>query len=407
MRTHSFPNLFKSNLISLSLIIILSTFTACSPIVQNSPTPTLQLTEEPQPIAIINGTLIDGNGTDPIKDAALIINGSRISAVGKRTEIAIPAGAKIIDAQGGTILPGFINTHVHYGFDERNLAEWAAGGVTTVRDEGVINGRPLKELLQWRKDISSDPKYARLVSAGQMISVPGGYGDLIVNSEVDARQKVLEEIQTGVDLIKISLEDGYAGKSGLPKLSQTEIDTIIVAAHEINLRVSGHVTQARYLNILVDSGIDDIAHLAYDPISPDVLQKMVDQGIYLVPTFTVFRNYGAPDYSLVTNLSNFVKLGGKVALGNDYGGGPKEFELGIPMIEIEMMSKSGMTPMQIIQASTSNAAHVVGLEDQIGTLESGKIADILIIDGNPLEDLQNLIRINTVIHNGVIIRSTD
>jgi imidazolonepropionase-like amidohydrolase len=91
-------------------------------------------------------------------------------------------------------------------------------------------------------------------------------------------------------------------------------------------------------------------------------------------------------------------------LGNDYGGGPGDFELGIPMYEVEMMSQAGMTPMQIILAGTRNAAHVTGLEKEIGTLEPGKYADILVVGGDPLEDLHALADIRLVVHNGVIIR---
>lgn len=132
---------------------------------------------------------------------------------------------------------------------------------------------------------------------------------------------------------------------------------------------------------------------------------MVKKNIYMTPTFTVFKNYGAPVETCVQNLSNFIKAGGKVALGNDYGGGPGNFELGIPMYEIEMMSKAGMTPMQIITASTLNAAHVANLEKELGTLEKGKTADLLILAGDPLKDINALKQIKTVIHQGKIIHT--
>ncbi len=103
------------------------------------------------------------------------------------------------------------------------------------------------------------------------------------------------------------------------------------------------------------------------------------------------------------NLTNFVRLGGKVALGNDYGGGRGDFELGIPMYEIEMMSAAGMAPIQVIQAGTLHAAHVVGLEDEIGTLEPGKLADVLVVAGDPLQNLDYLANTAIVIHQGTII----
>jgi imidazolonepropionase-like amidohydrolase len=359
----------------------------------------------PDALVLVNGTLIDGTGSDPIADAVLIIQGDRILKVGLKEEVKIPRGTNVIDLEGATILPGFINAHVHFAFDEEKLKAWADGGVTTVRDEGIVSSKTLDNLMKWRDEINQNPVYARLISAGYMMSVPGGYGELSVTSPDDAQQQVFKELDAGVDLIKISMEDGYAGRSGLPKLTAEEISAIISAAHERGTLVSGHITQAEYLEILVEAGVDDIAHIPYDVVvSDDVWQKMVAKDIYVTPTFTVYRNYHAPIATCVSNLRNFVKQGGQVALGNDYGGGPSEFELGIPMYEIEQMSVAGMTPLQIIVASTKNAAIVSGIEDQVGTLEAGKIADVLVVSGDPLEDLENLTNLRLVIHNGTIIR---
>jgi len=356
-------------------------------------------------LVLVNGTLIDGTGENPITDSVLIIQGDRISAVGSKEDIKIPRGAKVIDLKGSTILPGFINAHVHFAmFDEQNLSAWAQGGVTTVRDEAIVSSRKLEDLMMQRDAASQDPQFARVISAGYMMTVPAGYGDMFVNSADDARQKVFEELNAGVDLIKISMEDGYAGRSGLPKLTDEEIAAIISTAHERGTLVSGHITQAEYLEILVRAGVDDIAHVPYDIVPDEVWEEMVAKDIYMTPTFSVYRNYGAPIPICVVNLQKFVAQGGQVALGNDYGGGPGEFELGIPMYEVEQMSAAGMTPMQILVASTKNAAVVSGIEDQIGTLEPGRIADILVVSGDPLHDLQNLRNIRMVIHNGTIIR---
>ena len=376
------------------LILIAIPFLAgCSPSAPNKDT-----------LALVNGTLIDGTGAEPIPDAVLIIQGERVVAIGPKEEIKIPRGVRVIDLEGNTILPGFINAHVHFGFHEENLQAWAYGGVTTVRDESLLSDESLEELMAFRDSAAMDPMNARLVSAGYMMTVPNGYGELFVASPEEARRKVFEQLDAGVDMIKLSMEDGYAGQSGLSKLTYEELAAIISAAHEREALVSGHITQAEYLEILVEAGVDDIAHITYDVVPDEVWQEMVVKGIYVTPTFTVFRNYHAPMDVCVLNLRNFVEQGGKVALGNDYGGGPGKFELGIPMYEIEQMSSAGMTPMQIILASTKNAAHVLGIEDEVGTLEAGKLADVLIVTGNPLENLQDLTEIRMVVHNGVIIR---
>ena len=360
-------------------------------------------TDKTATLALVNGTLIDGTGADPVPDAVILIASDKILAAGSQKTIKVPEGVRTVDVGGATLLPGFINAHVHYAFDKADLQAWAEGGVTTVRDESAMPDQ-IAGLKIFLAEISADPHYARLVSAGTMLAVPGGYGHLFVSSPAEAQQAVLTEIDEGVEAIKVALEDGYAGQHGLPKLTLAELKAIVTTAHEHGLPVSGHITQGAYLQPMLDAGVDDIAHMPYDYIPLDSLQQMVKQDVYLTPTFTVFRNYGAPVVMVQNNLRQFVRLGGKVALGNDYGGGPGTFELGIPMYEIQMMSQSGMTPMQVIVASTMNAAHVLRLDREIGMLEPGKFADILIVGGNPLDDLQALTKVKMVIHKGVIIR---
>jgi len=355
-------------------------------------------------IALVNGRLIDGTGAEPLPGAVLVIWEGRITAIGGQETIEIPKGAQVIDVAGGTILPGFINAHVHEAFEEKNLIAWAQGGVTTVRDEGILSRQSLEDALALRDTWNNDPQSARLISAGYILTVPGGYGLRYVTSPADAREKVLDELAAGVDLIKLSMEDGYDERNELPTLSDEELEALISTAHEGGVLVSGHITQTEYLEILVEAGVDDIAHVPYDEVPGTTWQRIVAKDIYMTPTFTVYRNYNAPVSICVDNLRNFVAQGGKVALGNDYGGGPGNFELGIPMYEIEKMSEAGMTPMQIIVASTLNAAHVSGIEKQVGTLEPGKIADVLVVQGDPLQDLEALRNIRLVIHEGVIIR---
>ncbi len=359
----------------------------------------------PITLALVNTVLIDGTGAAPVQDAVVLISDKKIFAVGTAKTLRVPAGVRTINLGGATMLPGFINAHVHLAFNENNLKAWALGGVTTVRDESVqhVNGS-LKSLMALRDRMSKKPEAARLISAGTMITVTGGYGDLFVDSPQEARRAALEEIARGADGIKVSLEDGYTGRSGLPKLTPAELRVIVEVAHKKGRFVSGYITQDKYIRPLIKTGVDDIAHLPYDYFLPATINLMVKNDIYLTPTFTVLCNYGASSAMLVANLRRFVHAGGKVALGNDYGGGPGKFELGIPMYEIEMMSRAGMSAMQIITACTKNAAHVMRLENELGTLEPGKAADILVVQGNPLEDLQALADVRLVIHGGVVIR---
>ena len=360
------------------------------------------------PLVLTNATLIDGTGVEPIRNATMVINGDRIIAIGSSTSLMIPANGKIIDLEGATILPGLINAHVHDAYKESRLQTWAQAGVTTVRDEGIISGPgQLDSLLGSRGEWSRSPLNARLISAGYMLSAPGGYGQLDVTSVDNAYQQVNSELDQGVDLIKIALESGYAGVTNLPNLSSDELKAIVEASHDRGVFVSAHLTDVKFLQQLMDAGVDDLAHVPYGHITPTQIEQIINQDIYVVSTLTVFDAYGVLQ-GASNNLKQLAAAGVPIAMGNDYTAIPQNnfdhFELGMPMHEITHMSEAGMTPMQIIVASTRNAAHVCGLAQDLGTLEVGKIADILIVEGDPLKDLNALTRVKMVIHNGEIIR---
>jgi imidazolonepropionase-like amidohydrolase len=380
----------------LACALFMLLLAACQPIGANA-APTLALT---------NGTLIDGTGSSPIPDAVVLIQGDKVLAAGSVDEISIPAGAEVIDVQGATILPGFINAHVHDGFNPSNLRAWAQAGVTTVRDEGT-RGSGLKAQLDARRGELGKPEFARIVSAGAMMTIANGYGQLIVDDTPEAARKAAQdELDAGADLIKVSREDGYAGTTGLPKMSDAAIQAVVELAHQRGTKVSAHITQARFLEEMLALGVDDIAHTPYDYLSDEAIAQMVAKGISMNTTFSVLKSYGAPLGTPVNNLRRFAEAGGVVVLGNDYAGGRdlSAFELGMPMFEIEKMSEAGMTPMQIIMASTYYAAEACNQLDEIGTLEPGKFADVLVVRGDPLADIHALTDVQLVIHLGVVIR---
>lgn len=391
---------------ALSLLIIILV-TACA-----GSTPTTHLAPSfiptPATLVLTHATLSDGTGADPIPDAVLVVGGERIIAVGPASQVDIPAGVELIDLRGATVLPGFINAHVHNAYDENRLEAWAQAGVMTVRDEGIISGSgQLDRLITLRDQLAASPKYARLVSAGYMLSVPGGYGQLDVTSAEDARQQVNMELDAGADLIKLALESGYAGVANLPNFSNEELAAIIEATHARGRLVTAHITNAMFLQMAVDAGVDDAAHIPWDSVSRRLIQQMIKQNVYVVPTLTVLEAYGSLQ-GASSNLRRFVDAGVSIALGNDYTAIPQNnfnhFDLGMPMHEITRMREAGMPPMQIIVAATRNAAHVCGLEQDLGTLEVGKLADILVVSADPLQDLSALTQVMMVIHAGDIIR---
>ena len=401
------------NLIVLILMVILAN--ACG-----SPVPTIppKIT-----LALINGVLIDGTGANPIPNAAVLIKDGMIAEVGPRDQISIPSDAQIIDVKGGTILPGFINAHVHRAFDSSNLRTWAQAGVTTVRDLGTLI-EPQHSWNKWWKETtegrdlptpypfplakaySSVPSNARLVTAGPIVTVPNGYPtyafdwgpDLAFNvtSQEDARKKIAWLLDNGADVIKIAL----LGEQGL---SLEEAKAVVDVAHERGTIVTAHIQTIPDLETGLDAGINDAAHIVADYLSDEIIAQMVAQDLYIVPTLAVIEAYYGSLDSGTDNLRRFVAAGGKVALGDDYSN--PGIELGMPIRDMELMEESGMTPMQIIVAATQNGAHVCNLGDQLGALEVGKIADVLVVDGDPLQDIHVLTKVQWVIKDGRLIRS--
>jgi imidazolonepropionase-like amidohydrolase len=361
-------------------------------------------------LAIEGGTLIDGTGAPPLHDAVIIIKNEYITSVGSLKDTEIPEGAKVIPLKGSTILPGFINAHIHHGYNEYNLKTWAVNGVTTVRDLG---GNLKNNLFSWRDKSLKNPQLARLVAAGPLVTVPGGYPKvpwgtptgLPVTSPDDARKKTIKLLDDGADIIKIALESGTTFQLEIPMLSLDEAKAIVKVAHQRGTIVSAHVVTSNDLEIALKAGVDDIAHMVTDDPSDDLIQRVVNQGVYWVPTLELWNGvgHGLGDMA-VNNLGRFVKAGGLVALGTDFDGARFPFDLGMPIREIRLMKQAGMTPMQIIVAATKNASRVCNLEDRIGTLEKGKIADLLIVKGNPLDDIEALLNPRMVIHGGQIIR---
>ncbi len=355
---------------------------------------------------LVNGTLIDGTGREPVDDAVVVLRNGRILAVGKRSEIAIPSQAETLDAQGGFILPGFINAHVHNAFNQDNLRTWARAGVTTVRDVGAAESPSVA--FRFRDSMRSDPSCARVVAAGPLVTVPGGYPAsvnfpaLTVTSPEDARVKVAGLLDLGAELIKITIEDGLGQgipTAGWPTLTPAEVQAIVETAHAGGVPVTAHITFRKYLQLALDAGVDDCAHSIFDPLPDEMIQQMLQSGMALVPTLTA---QGMNGHS-VSNLVKFLGVGGKVAMGND-GGYVRGLEIGMPIAELEAMQSAGMTPMQIIVASTKNAAEVCRLDRTLGTIEFDKEADILIVRGNPLDNLRSLMEVEHVIHAGSIIR---
>jgi imidazolonepropionase-like amidohydrolase len=385
------------------------------------PTPTLAPTATPAPrydLILVNATLIDGTGRPALPGVDVAIRDGRIAAVGLAGELSFACDTPTRDLGGRALLPGFVNAHAHT--DELALDElkgWVRAGITTIRDLGG----PREAMLARGAEVAArgDPALPRLLVAGPIITVPGGhpipiYGlsdeVLAVEGPEDAREKVDALIDGGAGVIKIAV----SGRTDVawPELSNDEIGAIVETARARGVRVAAHIDRAAALRRAVESGLSDAAHMPRDRMPDDLLALMVARGVALVPTIDVYealaeeRGAGAEwrrttQPVMYDNLRRFVGAGGTLALGDDYGN--PGVALGMPMAEIRHWLAAGLDPMQIIVAATRGGAEVCGLANEIGTVEVGKPADLLVVDGNPLVDIEVLGRVVIVVHAGVVV----
>lgn len=263
----------------------------------------------------------------------------------------------------------------------------------------------------------SDGMYPRIITSGKVFTAPGGYGGqapIGVVSAEEARAKVQEVLMQGIHCIKTALEDGYdSSTTGLPQLSQEILEAICQEARSMGAPVSAHVTSRHNLQILVHAGISDAAHMVYDRLDDDLIEQMVRAHIRIVPTLTVLDmfqdKFGAPllDQGL-DNVHRYVQAGGEIGLGDDFVEEESPwYRAGMPWREISLLAQAGLTPMQIIKAATSTGANICHMDHELGTIESGKIADLLVVEGDPLSDISNLRNVWLVMKDGNVVYQTN
>ncbi len=367
------------------------------------------------------GTIIDGTGAAPYTGTLILSSGKIESIDTKNTN---PYG-EIINITGCTVLPGFVHAHAHPGFKQlagQDLPDYELGwleaclnaGITTVRDMGGLNGNSLEDVLRRRDGLNATGKYPRIASAGKFLAAPGGYGGMApiaITTEGEARHAVRDALQAGVDFIKTSLELGYSPDTALPTLPPELLGAICDEARSLGLPVAAHLSQSGPLRTLVEAGITNAEHAPYDPMDDELISLMINRGVMLTPTLTMYRmfqeKYGAPFLATaMDNTRRFAAAGGLVAVGDDYLEPEEPWYLpGLPMGELELLLQAGLTPMQVITALTKNGAAACGLASGTGTLEPGKAADVVVVRGDPLADLNRLREVAVVVSRGRVIKN--
>jgi imidazolonepropionase-like amidohydrolase len=403
-------------------------------------------------IRVLTGaTLIDGTGAAPVSDAAVVIDGERITAAGPRLAVTWPADAEIVDVRGRTIIPGLIDAHDHlashgyalatrWGLDEaastahlrtaRALAETLAMGYTTVRDGGGLDAG-FKVAVE--QGLIPGP---RLVLGIQIVSPTGGIGDRVspsghtccavydpllpesvANGPDEVREVVRTMVRAGADVIKTATTGGASSRPGHGPLdaafSLQEMQALVAESHALDRRVMCHALGGPGLRTALEAGADSIEHGCYLDEEPTLMAKMAAQGTFFVPTLTVYvyhRESASPHVRAravalhphhVASVQRALELGVPIAAGTDAGGHghPKN------ALELKYLVEAGLTPMQALRAATQGAARCLGLERKLGTLEKGRLADLVVVNGSPLADVTLLLdpaRIELVLKGGVV-----
>ena len=397
------------------------------------------------------GTLIDGTGAGPVADVAVVVRDQGIEAITRQAGGDWPDDAEVIDVSGMTILPGLIDCHDHmamhgydlvrrWGIDEpqstralrtaKVLQDTLAAGYTAVRDAaGLDTG--FKRAID--EGLIAGP---RLVLSLCIISPIGGIGDRVspsgfsccvpndpllpdgvVNSLADVRPVVRRIVRAGADVIKCATTGGASSRPGHgPRdgaFNLDEMQALTEEAHALDRRVMCHALGGRGLRIAIEAGVDSIEHGCYLSEEAELLDLMTERGIFFVPTFAVYeyhrksplphvreRAHHLQEHH-VESLRRAFSAGVKIAAGTDAGGHGHPSNA----MEIECLVKAGLTPLQALRAATGWAAECVGLERDLGTVEKGKLADLVVVRGDPLSDvtiLQNPERIALVLKDGEI-----
>jgi imidazolonepropionase-like amidohydrolase len=376
-----------------------------------------------QTVTVFEGArLIVGDGSPPIDNAALVVEGARIAAAGRAADVRVPAGAARVSLAGKTVIPTLIDTHVHLSTSReglvRDLKRRAYFGVSAALSLGTDN----LELLEMRGE--AQPGAARFLSAGRGITRKEPLRPTFqIDTEAEARKAVQDNAARKVDFIKIWVDDRN-GK--VQKITPEQYAAIIDEAHKHGLRVTAHIFNLEDAKGLIRAGIDAFAHGVRDKDIDDELVAMFRErpGLVLTPnlpdrgvrTDLSWLRPGLPAEEFARleaantdrpqaqafhaiqarNLARLNAAGVRITLGTDGNRpwGPHE--------EMEDMVAAGMTPMQVIVAATRNSAEFLNLADA-GTLQAGNSADFIVLDANPLDDIANTRRISAVYLRGAAV----
>ena len=415
-----------------------------------------------QVTVLTHATLIDGSGGPAQPDATIVLANGKIRNIGPTSKVKIPPQAKMVDLSGKTIIPGIINLHGHVGMArgltsdvdnytrenvEAQLRTYARYGVTTTTSLGVDQDLILEIRDEQRRGRISG---ARVFTALQGFTSLGGYPSHIpglkgvvleVAGAAQARAWTNKLADKGADIVKIWVDDHH---DTFRKLPPTIYSAIIKQAHKRGLKVLAHVYELSDAKGLADAGVDVLAHSVRDAeVDEALISTMKRNKVTLAATLsreqstfvyadppawlddpffrlavgpavvegvrTQLRAKQAKDPKLEVNKNGFQVAarnlkaladgGVRIGFGTD-SGPPGRFQGFFEHWEMELMVEAGLTPMQVIESFSKNAAEALGVSNQLGTLAKGKAGDLIVLDKNPLEDIRNARAIHAVYVGG-------
>ncbi len=397
-------------------------------------------------VAVKAGRVLDVRSGEMTSNAIILIQGERITAVGPN--VSIPAGADVVDLKTMTVLPGLIDSHTHLTFDigalgssglarsfprqaltgAKNARITLLAGFTTVRN---LAARGYSDVALRDAINAGEVIGPRILASGPAMSITGGHTDEnglpwefhytaegVADGIEGVRQKTREIIKYGADVIKLCSTGGVLSLGDDPKhaaFTLEEMQVIVAEAHRLGRKVAAHAHGGEGLKWAVLAGVDSIEHGTY--IDDEGIRLMKEKGTYLVPTIYLTdwflenqAKLGLPQEILAKanevmpamkrNLTRAIQQGVPVAFGTDAAVYPH----GLNAREFAVLVRMGLTPLQAIQTATIHASRLLGRADRIGTIEVGKYADLIAVDGDPTKDVTELERIRFVMKGGVVVR---
>ncbi len=404
--------------------------------------------QSPQRTVIHAGKLLDVKTGNTLSDQAIVIEGDKIVSIGPIAVAKLTGNERRIELGSATVLPGMIDAHTHLTFDPqfgyeslaisvprealigaKNARVTLEAGITTVRNVGADGYADvaLRDAIN-----AGDVPGPRMLVSGPPLGITGGHcdnnllpaeyhavGDGVADGVEQVQHKVRENIKYGADLIKVCATGGVLSKGDDPNASQytlEEMKAIVADAHRLGRKVAAHAHGAQGVIWASEAGVDSVEHGHL--MNDEAIATLKKNGTYLVPTLYLID--WQREHAAQANLPSFLKAkmelvsrsakenarkafaaGVKIGMGTDAAVYPH----GLNAHELEVYVQLGMTPLQAIQTATINDADLLGWKDKVGTLEPGKFADIIAVDGDPLHDITTLQHVKFVMKGGEVVKN--